>query len=272
MLEGMREKGWRPLLACGCILLAAHAARGATGVEFVAVAWNAGITGHAYDTSVRINGTSASVDFRNDLALGRNLNPGFRLVWRQGNPFVPDLEADYTHINSNGDTVLHADITWGGVTYVANGHVYSQVMLKTGHLIAFWNPVDNRFLNVRAGIEARWLNLNIPVSGKAEQTTPVQRYFEAHTAGGNVAWLPMGHLGLIVHVIHGLDVLCGGSYTWYAKSYFFDLRAGVAYHFDSGLLLSAGWRRLRLHFDDDRFTINGDMVFKGAYAGIGYRF
>lgn len=265
-------KGWFALLAFCCALPVAQAAYGASAVEFQAVGWNAGISGHAYDTRVQVNGTSASVDLRNDLELGRNMNSGFMLDWRHGTPYLPDLEFGYTHINSNGATILHADITWGGVTYVANGHVYSQVMLKTGYALAFWSPVDNRLANIRIGIEARWLNLNIPVTGKAEQTTPVQQYFEAHTSSGNVAWLPMGHIGLVLHATRGLDVLFRGSYIQYAKSYFFDLRTGLAYHFDSGLLLSAGWRRLRLHFDDSRFTINGDMVFKGVYAGIGYRF
>lgn len=263
---------WNPLFVLCCLFGAAGVAHGAPRLEFQALAWNAGVTGHAYDTRIQINGSSASIDFRNDLALGYDLNPGLQLTWYPGHPFLPDLEVAYTHINSDGDTVLHADITWGGVTYAANGHVYSQVMLKTGHLAAFWNPVDNRLVDVRAGVEARWLNLNIPVSGKAVQTLPVQNYFEAHTSGGNVVWLPMWHLGLIVHATRGLDVLCGGSYIQYGKSYFFDLRAGLAYQFDSGLLLSAGWRRLRLHFDDSHFNVNGDMVFKGTYAGVGYRF
>lgn len=259
------------LALCG-LFITTGVAHGASRLEVQAVAWNAGISGKVYYTSVQINGTSASVDFRNDLSLEGNVNSGLRLTWRQDNPFLPDLDVAYTHINSDGNTVLHADITWGGVTYAAKGHVYSQVTLKTGHLAAFWHPVDNRLVNVRLGIEARWLNLDIPVSGEAVQTTPVHRYFEAHTSGGNVAWLPMGYAGLIVHASRGLDLLCDGAYVRYAKSYFFDLRAGLAYHFGSGLVLSAGWRRLRLHFEDSRFTINGDMVFKGAYAGIGYRF
>jgi len=82
----------------------------------------------------------------------------------------------------------------------------------------------------------------------------------------------MAHLGVVVHATQGSDVLCGGSCLQYAKSYFFDLPAGLAHHFGSGLSLALGWRRLRLHFDDNRFTINGVMVFKGACAGIGYRF
>lgn len=259
-------------LAFCCLFPTAGAAHGSSTFEFEAIAWNAGISGHAYETTIIVNGTSASIDFRNDLELGRNVNPGFRLAWHHDDPMVPDLEMTYTHIVSDGDTMLHGSITWGGVTYAADGNVFSQVMLKTGHLTAFWNPVDNRSLSLRAGVEARWLSLDIPVSGKAVQTAPVKRYFQAHTSGGNVAWLPMVHLGLAVHATRELDVLCGGSYFQYAKSYFFDLRAGLAYHFGSGLSLALGWRRLRLHFDDSRFNINGDMVFKGAYAGMGYRF
>ncbi len=259
------------LAFCG-LFFAAGAAHGASSLEFQAAAWSAGISGSAYDTRVQINGSSTSIDLRNDLALARHLNPDFQLTWRHENIFLPDLEFGYTHINSNGATVLHANITWGGVTYVANGTVYSQIMLKTGHALAFWSPVDNRLVNLRVGIEARWVNLNIPVSGRAEQTTPVQKYFNSHTSSGNVAWLPMTHFGVILHATRGLDFLFRGSYIQYAKSYFFDLRTGLVYRFGSGLQLVAGWRRLRMNFDDSRFAINGDIVFKGAYAGIGYRF
>jgi len=260
------------LLGLCCLFFMSGVAHGASSLEFKAVVWDAAISGSAYDTRIQINGTSGSIDFRNDLALARNLNPGFQLTWRHDNIFLPDLEFGYTHINSNGETVLRANITWGGVTYAANGKVYSQVMLKTGHALAFWSPIDNRLVNVRVGVEARWLNLNIPVSGKAEQTTPIQKFFETHTSSGNVAWLPMAHFGVILHATRGLDFLFRGAYIQYAKSYFFDLRTGLAYRFGSGLQLSAGWRRLRLKFNDSRFTVNGNMVFKGAYAGIGYRF
>lgn len=57
----------------------------------------------------------------------------------------------------------------------------------------------------------------------------------------------------------------------YARSYFFDFHAVVAYPSDLGLTLMGGWRRLRPHFDGHCFMINGDIVFKGLYAGLGYR-
>lgn len=251
-------------------LAVVHAARAGSTFELGAAAWSAGVSGYAYDTQFRYRG--ASIDLRDDLELGRRTDPYSWLVWRSGNAWVPDLGFAYTHIVSSGNTILRADITWGGVTYVANGGIYSQVALETGHVLAFWNPIDNRLLNLRAGVEARWLNLNIPLSGKAELVSPRQQFYQAHTSAGDVAWVPMGDLGLVVHATRGLDVLLHGSYVKYARNYFFDFRAAVEYKFASGVLVVAGWRRLRLHFDDSRFTVNGDLVFKGAYAGVGYRF
>lgn len=264
-------KGWPgPALALLLGLSLAPAARPASTVELGTAAWNPGISGSAYDTQFRYRG--ASIDLRDDLALGRRMDPYSWLVWRSGNAWVPDLDFAYTHVVSSGDTTLRADITWGGVTYVANGGIYSQVAFKTGHVLAFWNPVDNRLLNLRAGIEARWLNLNIPVSGRAELVSPRPQFYAAHTSAGDVAWVPMGDLGLVVHATRSFDVLLHGGYVKYARNYFFDVRVAFKYRFGSGLLLVAGWRRLRLHFDDSRFTVNGDLVFKGAYAGVGYGF
>ncbi len=251
-------------------LAVVRTARAGPNFELGTAAWNAGVSGYAYDTQFRYRG--ASIDLRDDLALGRRIDPYSWLVWRSGNAWVPDLDFAYTHVVSSGNTILRADITWGGVTYVANGGIYSQVAFETGHVLAFWNPIDNRLLNLRAGVEARWLNLNLPVSGKAELVSPRQQFYQTHTSAGDVAWVPMGDLGLVVHATRDLDLLLHGGYVKYARNYFFDFRAAVKYRFASGVLLVAGWRRLRLHFDDSRFTVNGDLVFKGAYAGVGYRF
>lgn len=243
-------------------------AYGASRFEFDAGGWNARISGYAYDTQ----SPSTSIDLRNDLNLQDNLNAQFGFTWRHGNRYLPDLDLGYTHIVSSGASTLHANITWGGVTYVANGRIHSQVMLKTGHVLAFWSPIDNSRFNLRTGIEFRWLNMNVPVSGTAEKTTPTHQTYQAETSSGDVAWIPMVHARFIAHLVAGLSASIQGSYIQYAKSYFFDVRTGLQYHFDSGLVLKAGWRRLRLNFDDSRFAVNGNLMFKGLYAEVGYAF
>ena len=245
-------------------------AHAASQFEIGAVLWNAGITGHAYDTRFQYPGVS--LDLRNDLSLSSRRNPGFWFVWRQRAGYYPDWAFEYTHLYSGGTTFLRANLQWDGVTYAAHVDVHSQVSLRSGHLLAFWSPVDNRLFSLHPGLELRWLTLNIPLSGTAEQTTPVSNFYQAHTSAGNVAWLPMAYLGMSLHAAPALDLDARGAYVRYARSYFFDFHAVLAYRFDSGVMLVGGWRRLRLHFDDRRFIINGDIVFKGFYAGLGYRF
>ncbi len=63
-----------------------------------------------------------------------------------------------------------------------------------------------------------------------------------------------------------------GSYVAYKSSYLYDFRAGIAYRFGFGLALKAGYRRYRLKVDDDNFSLNGDLDFKGPYAGLSWRF
>jgi len=101
----------------------------ASTFEFEAVACNAGISGHAYETTINVNGTTAFIGFRNDLELGRNANSGFRLAWHQDNPMVPDLEMSYTHINSDSATALRGSNTWGGVTDLCR----RRQRLQSGH-------------------------------------------------------------------------------------------------------------------------------------------
>lgn len=82
----------------------------------------------------------------------------------------------------------------------------------------------------------------------------------------------MGNLGLIGNVPRQLGVIVQGGLARYVENCFFDIRAALKYRFRSGMLLTAGWRRLRLHLDDTRLAVNADLVFKDFFAGIGYHF
>jgi len=265
---------YRPVLLLGMAVAAvtileapAHAA---SRFRLGAKVWSTRASGVVYSMQ---NGTrTGAVDLGNDLAMGRHLNGGGYFVWRHDNPYLPDVRLGYDHVMTDGDTRLAENVTWDGTTYRASGRIHSQAELKSGRVVLFWNPVDNPVLDLRTGIEARWVSLNFPLSGTATRTSPAPaRTYERSASGGGVSWLPLVNLGLTFHLPAGLDLVAAGSYLRYAGNYVFDSHAGLDYRV-MGLVLSAGWRRLRLHLDDSSFSVNGDVEFKGVYAGLGLSF
>jgi len=248
----------------------AAAARADSRVELGVTAWDAQASGNIHSTDP--SSPNTPVDLENDLAMGRHANGGVHLVLRSGLPFLPDLRLQYDHVMSDGDTRLNKDVVWGGTIYTAKGRVKSQAELKSGRVVFFWNPLDNPAVNLRLGVEARWFSINVPLSGTAVRTNPPTPSFQASTSGGGVSWLPMANAGLTVHLPAGFDLVGEGSYTRYSGSYAYDARAGVKYHADFGLVVSAGWRRLRLHLDDTSFSVNGTVNFSGPYASVGFAF
>jgi len=257
------------ILAAGLVLCAGAAAPAladAPALEVGVTAWDAQASGQG--TSTQGSGNS-TVDLQDDLGMQRQWTGGVHFIWRHDVPIVPNILLEANHVFNDGDTTLHRDITWQGKTFQANGPVQSQVDLKTQRIEAFWNPLDNPLVTLRLGLEARHLDLNIPVTGVVQGPTGPQK--ESASAGGT-AWLPLGNLGLTIHLPADIDLSGEWSYVRYSGSYLSDYRAQVSYTFDSGIVLFAGWREFHLRLDDNKFSVKGDLDFKGVDTGIGYAF
>lgn len=235
--------------------------------DFGVDGWNALASGQG--TSTQGGNQNSTVDLQKDLAMQREWTGGAYFIWRDGLPVVPDVLVSADHVINNGDTTLHRNITWQGKTFQANGPVQSQVDLKMARILAFWNPLDNPVVNLRLGVEARWVNLNIPITGTVQGPTGPRK--ESTSAGG-ATWLPLGNVGVTVHLPADINLSGEWSYVRYSGSYLSDYRAQASYTFDSGLKLFAGWRRFHVRLDDSSFSVKGDLSFKGFYTGVGFAF
>lgn len=236
-------------------------------LEFGVSAWNAQASGQG--TSTEGNGQNSTVDMQSDLNMQRNWTGGLHFIWRHDLPVLPDFLVEADHVFNDGDTYLNRTITWQGKTYLANGRVQSQIDLKTVRIMAFWNPLDNPVVNLRLGLEARWLSLNVPLTGTVLEPTGPQK--ESVCAGGTI-WLPLANVGLTFHLPGNVDLGGEWSYVRYSGSYLSDYRVQASYTFDSGVVFFAGWRRFHLRLDSHRVSVTGNLSFKGIYTGIGYAF
>lgn len=263
----MNTRRLMALLAGGALCLSAGTAWASPMLDFGISAWNAQASGQG--TSTQGGGQNSTVDLQGDLAVRRQWTGGAYFTWRDGLPFMPDFTVSADHVFNDGNTTLRRNITWQGTTYQANGPVQSQVNLKMARVLAFWNPLDNPVVNLRLGVEARWVSLDIPITGTVQGPTGPQK--ESTSAGGN-SWLPLGNVGLTLHLPADIDLSGEWSYVRYSGSYLSDYRAQASYTFDSGLKLFAGWRRFHLRLDTGNYSVNGDLDFKGFYTGVGFAF
>ncbi len=259
----------RLFVAAAALLLGAGliAPKGAfAGVEVGVTGWNTRPSGYVY--SPQQGGKSNTVDFRTDLGMERHVNGGVHFILTHDLPLLPDIRLGYTHIMTDGVAYPTSSFSYQGVTYAVSGTVRSQAQLKDGRIVLFWNPLDNFVFNLRVGLEARWLSLNVPISGTALLSNG--QLVQTETSAGAVTWLPLANVGFTVHLPAGFDVRGDGSYVSYSSNYLLDARLGFDYHPGYGVILSLGYRRLELRLNDSSFSVNGDMKFEGVYAGIGF--
>lgn len=263
------NSGRMALVVAVCVLGLGLAltARASPVLELGVTGWNAQATGEGTSTGGSGNST---VDLQNDLGMQRQWTGNAHLIFRHDLPVLPDLMLETAHVFNDGNAMLSRDITWQGTTFQANGLVQSQVDLKMDRVVAFWNPLDNPVVNVRLGVEARRLDLNIPLTGTVQQ--PGGGTQKESVSAGGTAWLPLGYAGLTLHLPAGIDLDGGWSYVSYSGNYLSDYRIQAAYNFDSGIFIAAGWRRFNLHLESDRFSLKGDLGFKGVYTTLGYAF
>lgn len=257
-----------PAFLAALVLVFAPKAKADPWLEVGTSAWNTQLDGSVHSTSGVVN---TDINLRNDLGMGRHWNPDFYFTFYTPVSFVPNVRLEYDKTVGNGSNNAHATIVYDGVIYKANGELISQAEIKQARILFFWSPLDNKVVNLRVGLDLRWISANLALSGTAVTITPPSTY-KAATSAGAVSWLPLANLGLTVHLPARFGIDMEGSYIAYSSNYLYDFRAGIVYRFGSGLAVKAGYRRFRLKVEDDRFTLNGDIDFRGPYAGLSWRF
>ncbi|MGH8224944.1 MAG: TIGR04219 family outer membrane beta-barrel protein, partial [Gammaproteobacteria bacterium] len=255
-------------LAVALMFVCAPKALADSWIEVGTTAWNTQLYGTVYSTTGTVN---SSINLQDDLGMERHWNPEFYFVLYTPGFFIPNVRVEYEKITGNGTNSGNGTIVYNGVVYKANGNLLSQAALKQARVLFFWSPLDNSVVNLRLGLDLRWVSANLALTGTAVTISPPSTY-RATTSAGAVSWLPLANLGLTVHLPANFDVDIVASYIAYKSSYLYDFRAGIAYHFGFGLSLKAGYRRYRLKVDDSNFSLNGDLDFKGPYAGLSWRF
>ncbi|AOV17092.1 hypothetical protein BJI67_08510 [Acidihalobacter aeolianus] len=236
----------------------AHAALG-FDVSVGAGVWSQQPSGYVhYSTGGQ---ASSDVNLKNDLGLSSK-SQGYAWVDIQHPiPVLPDVEIRYSRINTSGSQVLSRTITYGGQTYNANQQVNSQVKLTQTDFLFYYQPINN-VVQLRLGLDVKAMSLSADISSGNQ-----------YSSASGTAAVPMLYAGLRANLpFTGLSAAADGSYIGNGSDYFADYQARLAYETPIGLGLQAGYRVMELRVGNSRIDPNGDIKFKGAFAGVFYQF
>jgi len=247
------------ILALGiCVLGTAHAALG-FNVSLGGGLWSQKPSGYLHYNSGGQLSSDISVD--NDLGLSSKTQGYAWIDIQHPLPVLPDIKIEYSGINTSGSQVLSRSIVYGGKTYQASERVNSSLKLTQTDVIFYYQPVNN-VIKLRLGMDLKAMSLRADLSSANQSSS----------ANGSLV-VPMLYAGLQADLpLTGLNVAVDGSYIGDGSDYLADYKARIDYVTDVGLGLQAGYREMALKVGSSRTNPNGDLKFKGAFAGVFYDF
>lgn len=236
----------------------AHAALG-FDVSVGAGVWSQQPSGYVH--SATGGQASSDVNLKSDLGLSSKSQGYAWIDIQHPIPVLPDVEIRYSRIDTSGSQLLSRTITYGGQTYTAGQQVSGQLKLTQTDFILYYQPIDN-VVQLRLGVDVKAMSLSADIASANQSSS----------ASGTAA-VPMLYAGLHAELpFTGLSAAADGSYIGDGSDYFADYQARVAYETAIGLGLQAGYRVMELRVGNSRIDPNGDIKFKGAFAGVFYRF
>lgn len=247
------------ILALGiCGVGTAHAALG-FNVSLGGGLWSQNPSGYIHYNSGGQQSSDVSVD--NDLGLSSKTQGYAWIDIQHPFPVLPDIKIEYSGIDTSGSRVLSRSIVYGGKTYQASERVNSSLKLTQTDLIFYYQPINN-VIKLRLGMDLKAMSLRADLSSASQSSS----------AKGSLV-VPMLYAGLQADLpLTGLNIAVDGSYIGDGSDYLADYKARIDYVTDIGLGLQAGYREMALKVGSSHTNPNGDLKFKGAFAGIFYDF
>lgn len=172
----------------------------------------------------------------------------------------------YTGTKFEGSKTLTTNVDFNGTTYAAATDVNSAIETKWGVLGYRYNVGDlgtNKFLNVKVGTDLHIIDLQAEIAS----ATQGDKYDVTFA-------MPALALGVDMNIYKNVGVygeLAGMSFGSYGSYVEYDTGVKVDYSLVKGLEIKVGYkaREFDLEADaDEKFNLE----FKGAYAGLAYKF
>jgi outer membrane protein len=244
------------LLVTVSVALAAPLAGAASLVE---VYGGVGLWNGAFSGPVRAGADDVEVD--DDLDLGRD-----RHVWAYAGlehpvPLLPNFRAQYTQIETGGQTTLSRSIEFRGTAFPVESVVDSQIELTQIDGTAYWK-LWSTGVEIDVGLTVRYVDGNVAITAEGEDA---QAEFDG--------FVPMLHAaGRFPLPLTGLWLGARLDGAAYGGDRLFDGALTAGWQSRAGLGIEAGWRLYRLEIDDRGQFDRTRIDISGPYAALNLRF
>lgn len=203
----------------------------------------------------------SDIDVEDDLGIKDDMNNVFYLALEHPVPGLPNLKLNYVDLSIDGDSVLTRTIEFNDVIFSAGSALASDVQIKQGDAIAYYEVLDN-YVSLDLGVGARYMDGKIDLvanSGvsQAEFTVVVPMlYGRARTD------LPSTGFWMAAEVM-GMG---------YSGNSLIDATAQLGWESSIGFGAELGYRLLSLDIDDFDDVDKAAMDISGPYMALNYHF
>ncbi|MEM1432680.1 MAG: TIGR04219 family outer membrane beta-barrel protein [Pseudomonadota bacterium] len=221
----------------------------------------AGVGSWQQEASGSLQSTGSVVDVESDLGLEDNSNQVGFVAIEHPIPGIPNLRAQYSGINVNGNEVLSRSIEVNGTLFSFADTVASEVDLTQADAVFYYELLDN-VLSLDIGFAARW------VDGEIELMSTTQ---SARAEFSGV--LPLLYAATRIDLpLTGFFVGSQVMGVSYGGNELYDLNAQVGYESDYGIGAELGWRSFQLTLDEYDELDRADIEVAGPYLAFNYHF
>lgn len=240
----------KKLLISAIIALLPLSAMSATvlGLQVGAGSWK-------HDPSGTINtdldAASNTVDLKNDLNLTEESEGYAYFIVEHPVPLVPNFKYVNTKLTSAGTGAVN--FTFDGVNYATP--VNTKIDLSQSDFILYYEILDN-IVSLDLGLNAKKVDGNITIDT------------DVTTFSGTI---PMLYVAAEIQLPAGFSLAGEISTISAGGSEVTDLTVKATYTTDFLLGVEAGVRNLSIKVDDAD-SVNGDIEFKGIFAGVYFKF
>lgn len=186
-------------------------------------------------------------------------------------PLIPNLKIASTTLDTQGNTDLASQFTFGGETYDLNAHVDAVLDLSYIDYTFYYEILDNDLLTLDVGLTARDIETHINAS-----SIDVTTQSEASSDHSGSGIIPMVYVSTIIGLpFTGFNVFAEGNFVSYNDHTLYDYQVGVSYEVLDNLAVdlnvTLGYRTMKLELND-LDDLYSDLSFDGVFVGTTVHF
>ena len=203
----------------------------------------------------------STVDVENDLGIEEETNQIGYVAVEHPVPVLPNLRAQFSGINANGNEVLSRTIEVNGTQFAFAETVNSEVNLNQADAVFYYEVLDT-LLSLDLGVAARY------VDGEIELLSATQ---SARAEFSGV--LPLAYAATRFDLpLTGFWFGAQAMGVAYQGDKLYDFNAQIGWESALGVGAELGWRSFQLVLEDYDELDSADIEVAGPYLALNYHF